>query len=89
MGGKVATNSPEKAVFVFLFTPLNPSCSAMQDEDFEEMLSAAQAMETQYSHLFDKVLVNGDLSTAFAELRLALRKVEVEAQWVPISWTHS
>lgn len=62
---------------------------AVQDEDFEEMLRTAQAMESQYSHLFDKVIVNTDLSTAFGELRLALRKVEVEAQWVPISWTHS
>lgn len=61
----------------------------MQDEDFEEMLRTSQAMESQYSHLFDKVIVNGDLSAAFAELRLALRKVEVEPQWVPISWTHS
>lgn len=65
------------------------SAKPFTDEDFEEMLSTAQAMESQYSHLFDKVIVNTDLSTAFGELRLALRKVEVEAQWVPISWTHS
>lgn len=59
------------------------------DEDFQEMVRTAQAMETQYSHLFDKVIVNDDLSAAFGELRLALRKVEMETHWVPVGWTHS
>lgn len=53
------------------------------------MVRTGQTMEIQYSHLFDKVIVNDNLSTAFGELRLALRKVEVDAQWVPVSWTHS
>ncbi|KAG7525254.1 MAGUK p55 subfamily member 7 isoform X1 [Solea senegalensis] len=59
------------------------------EEDFQEMLSTAQSMENQYGHLFDKVIVNDDLSAAFSELRLALRKVEMETHWVPVSWTHS
>ncbi|XP_058485113.1 MAGUK p55 subfamily member 7 isoform X1 [Solea solea] len=59
------------------------------EEDFQEMLSTAQSMENQYGHLFDKVIVNDDLSAAFGELRLALRKVEMETHWVPVSWTHS
>ncbi|XP_051796359.1 MAGUK p55 subfamily member 7 isoform X1 [Acanthochromis polyacanthus] len=59
------------------------------EEDFQEMLSTAQTMETQYGHLFEKVIVNDDLSAAFSELRLALKKVEMETHWVPVSWTHS
>ncbi|KAM6971388.1 MAGUK p55 subfamily member 7 isoform 1-T2 [Tautogolabrus adspersus] len=59
------------------------------EEDFEEMVRTAQTMESQYGHLFEKVIVNDDLSTAFGELRLALKKVEMETHWVPVSWTHS
>lgn len=59
------------------------------EEDFQEMVRTAQQMEAQYGHLFEKVIVNDDLSAAFSELRLALRRIETEAHWVPISWTHS
>lgn len=60
-----------------------------QEEDFQEMIVASQQMESQYGHLFDKVIVNDDLATAFGELKQALRKVETETHWVPVSWTHS
>lgn len=71
-----------------LFVSSLLSCS-LQEEDFQEMLRTAQLMETQYGHLFEKVIVNDDLTTAFSELRLALKKVEMETHWVPVSWTHS
>lgn len=53
------------------------------------MIGAAQLTENQYGHLFDLVIVNDDLAAAFGELRQALRKVEMETHWVPVSWTHS
>ncbi|KAF6723997.1 MAGUK p55 subfamily member 7 [Oryzias melastigma] len=59
------------------------------EEDFLEMVNTAQVMEMQYGHLFEKVIVNDDLSTAFSELRSAVKKVETETHWVPVSWTHS
>ncbi|KAK7122680.1 hypothetical protein R3I94_019699 [Phoxinus phoxinus] len=65
------------------------SSKPFSDEDFQEMISASQMMENQYGHLFEKVIVNDDLTVAFSELKQALRKVEIEAHWVPISWTHS
>ncbi|XP_068604311.1 LOW QUALITY PROTEIN: MAGUK p55 subfamily member 7 [Brachionichthys hirsutus] len=65
------------------------TAKSFTEEDFQEMVRSAQAMENQYGHLFEKVIVNDDLSTAFGELRLALRKVEMETHWVPVSWTHS
>ncbi|XP_075994145.1 MAGUK p55 subfamily member 7-like [Genypterus blacodes] len=65
------------------------SAKSFTEEDFQEMVEAAQTMENHYGHLFEKVIVNDDLAAAFSELRLALKKVEMETQWVPISWTHS
>ncbi|KAB5555850.1 hypothetical protein PHYPO_G00038910 [Pangasianodon hypophthalmus] len=65
------------------------SSKPLTDEDFQEMISAAQLMENQYSHVFDLVIVNDDLESAFSELKQALRKVETETHWVPVSWTHS
>ncbi|XP_035269569.1 MAGUK p55 subfamily member 7 isoform X2 [Anguilla anguilla] len=65
------------------------SAKPFTEEDFQEMITSAQAMESQYGHLFDKVIVNDDLTAAFSELKMALKKVETETQWVPIIWTHS
>uniref|UniRef100_A0A3Q3MJR4 MAGUK p55 scaffold protein 7a n=1 Tax=Mastacembelus armatus TaxID=205130 RepID=A0A3Q3MJR4_9TELE len=65
------------------------SSKPFTEDDFQVMVSTAETMETQYGHLFEKILVNDDLSEAFAELRLALKKVETETQWVPVSWTQS
>ncbi|XP_016406397.1 MAGUK p55 subfamily member 7 isoform X2 [Sinocyclocheilus rhinocerous] len=65
------------------------SSKPFSEEDFQEMISAAQMMENQYGHLFEKVIVNDDLTIAFNELKQALRKVETDTQWVPVSWTHS
>ncbi|XP_029313625.1 MAGUK p55 subfamily member 7 isoform X1 [Cottoperca gobio] len=65
------------------------SAKPFTEEDFEEMLKSAQMLETQHGHLFEKVIVNDDLSAAFSEMRLALKKVETETHWVPVSWTHS
>uniref|UniRef100_A0A673NQX9 MAGUK p55 subfamily member 7-like n=1 Tax=Sinocyclocheilus rhinocerous TaxID=307959 RepID=A0A673NQX9_9TELE len=65
------------------------SSNPFSEEDFQEMISTAHMMENQYGHLFEKVIVNDDLTIAFNELKQALRKVETEAHWVPVSWTHS
>lgn len=78
-------------LFVFFtsvfFSSLLPR--TLQEEDFQEMARTAEMMENQYGHLFEKIIVNDDLSAAFSELRLALKRVEVETHWVPVSWTHS
>lgn len=59
------------------------------EDDFQEMLRTSQLMEAQYGHLFEKVIVNDDLSAAYSELRLALNRIENDIHWVPVSWTHS
>uniref|UniRef100_A0A3B3XH04 Membrane protein, palmitoylated 7b (MAGUK p55 subfamily member 7) n=1 Tax=Poecilia mexicana TaxID=48701 RepID=A0A3B3XH04_9TELE len=65
------------------------SARPFTEEDFQEMLNTAEMMESQYGHLFEKVIVNDDLTTAFSELQSALKRVETGTHWVPVSWTHS
>ncbi|KAJ8395029.1 hypothetical protein AAFF_G00039800 [Aldrovandia affinis] len=65
------------------------SAKSFSEEDFQEMVNSAQTMESQYGHLFEKVVVNDDLTAAFSEIKMALKKVETETDWVPISWMHS
>ncbi|XP_045714014.1 MAGUK p55 subfamily member 7 isoform X3 [Phyllostomus hastatus] len=59
------------------------------EEDFQEMIKSAQIMESQYGHLFDKIIVNDDLTMAFKELKTTFDKLETETHWVPVSWLHS
>ncbi|XP_005617121.1 MAGUK p55 subfamily member 7 isoform X6 [Canis lupus baileyi] len=59
------------------------------EEDFQDMIKSAQIMENQYGHLFDKIIVNDDLTVAFNELKTTFDKLETEAHWVPVSWLHS
>ncbi|XP_055485368.1 MAGUK p55 subfamily member 7 isoform X2 [Psammomys obesus] len=59
------------------------------EEDFQEMIKSAQIMENQYGHLFDKVIVNDDLTVAFNELKTTFDKLETDTHWVPVSWLHS
>ncbi|KAF7705656.1 MAGUK p55 subfamily member 7 [Silurus meridionalis] len=65
------------------------SSRPLTDEDFQETITSAQQMEDQYGHLFDLVIVNDELARAFGELSQALKKVETEMHWVPVSWTQS
>ncbi|XP_072268777.1 MAGUK p55 subfamily member 7 [Pyxicephalus adspersus] len=59
------------------------------DEDFEEMIRSAQLMEAQYSHYFDKIIINDELTTAHNELKSTLDRLERDSFWVPVSWLHS
>uniref|UniRef100_A0A8C4UQA6 MAGUK p55 subfamily member 7 n=1 Tax=Falco tinnunculus TaxID=100819 RepID=A0A8C4UQA6_FALTI len=59
------------------------------EEDFQEMIKSAHVMESQYGHLFDKVIVNDDLATAYSELKTTFDRLETETFWVPVSWLHS
>lgn len=61
-----------------------------QEADFEDMIDLAENMERQYGHLFDKVIVNGDIASAFRELRSDLEKIqEARVQWVSTEWSFS
>ncbi|XP_062408334.1 MAGUK p55 subfamily member 7-like [Sardina pilchardus] len=58
----------------------------LTEEDFEDMIASAHAMETQHGHLVEVVIVNDDLALAFTELRDALARMEKESQWIPAAW---
>lgn len=61
-----------------------------QEEDFEDMIDQAETMESQFGHLFDKVIVNGDIAVAFRELKADLERLEqAEVQWIPAEWVCS
>ncbi|XP_067108970.1 MAGUK p55 subfamily member 7-like [Osmerus mordax] len=59
------------------------------EEDFQDMIGSAVTMETQYGHLFEKVVVNGDVAMAFTELRVELGKMGKENQWIPVGWNRT
>ncbi|KAM4727531.1 MAGUK p55 subfamily member 7-like [Anableps anableps] len=60
------------------------------EEDFEDMIDQAEILDSQYGHLFDKVLVNGDIAVAFREMKADLEKIDKqEVQWVPAAWMRS
>ncbi|XP_069939986.1 MAGUK p55 subfamily member 7 isoform X6 [Cherax quadricarinatus] len=56
------------------------------EDEFKDMLKAAARIEFHYSHWFDEVIVNDELSSAFERLVAAVNKVETEPLWVPASW---
>ncbi|XP_031721239.1 MAGUK p55 subfamily member 7-like [Anarrhichthys ocellatus] len=63
------------------------SVRIFSEEDLEDMINLAETIESQCGHLFDKVIVNGDIAVAFRELKVDLEKMEeVEVQWIPAKW---
>ncbi|XP_041659539.1 MAGUK p55 subfamily member 7-like [Cheilinus undulatus] len=63
------------------------SMRIFSEEDFEDMIDSAETMENQCGHLFDKVIINGDIALAFRELKADLKRVEEEdVQWIPAEW---
>lgn len=50
------------------------------------MKSSAEKMEDCYGHWVDYVLVKEEPASAVAELQLLLERVQMEPQWVPLSW---
>ncbi len=62
------------------------SSRGFTDDELAEMIRSGQRIELHYGHLFDDVIVNGDLSTAFEQLLVVARKIDTQSQWVPVSW---
>jgi hypothetical protein len=62
------------------------SSRGFTDDELAEMIRSGQRIELHYGHLFDDVIVNGDLSTAFEQLLVVARKLDAQSQWVPVSW---
>ncbi|XP_065570489.1 MAGUK p55 subfamily member 7-like isoform X1 [Artemia franciscana] len=56
------------------------------DDEFRDMIRSGERIEFHYSHWFDEIIVNSDLSDAFDHLLRAVTRVESEPLWVPSSW---
>ncbi|XP_024084088.1 MAGUK p55 subfamily member 7 isoform X4 [Cimex lectularius] len=59
---------------------------AFTDEELAAMIHRGERIEFMFSHLFDDIIVNSDLSAAFETLIRIAIAVETEPQWVPASW---
>lgn len=61
-----------------------------QEEDFQDMIDLAETMENQFGHMFDKVIVNGDVAVAFGELKADLERLgQAAVEWIPAEWVCS
>uniref|UniRef100_A0A671UMZ1 MAGUK p55 scaffold protein 3 n=1 Tax=Sparus aurata TaxID=8175 RepID=A0A671UMZ1_SPAAU len=59
------------------------------EDDLQEIKQSAERMDECYGHWVDYVLVKEDPASALAELQAVLERVQVEPQWVPVSWLRS
>jgi hypothetical protein len=50
------------------------------------MIQAGDKIEHLYGHWFDMTIVNEELTAAFEHLVKAVRRLDQDAQWVPVSW---
>ncbi|KAM7284164.1 MAGUK p55 subfamily member 7 isoform X3 [Ixodes scapularis] len=63
------------------------NCSrGFTDDEFHDILYLGHKMDFLYGHMFDRTIVNEELSHAFHELMTVLKEIEAEPQWVPASW---
>ncbi|CAB4065525.1 MAGUK p55 subfamily member 4,MAGUK p55 subfamily member 7 [Lepeophtheirus salmonis] len=62
------------------------SSRAFTDEEFVTMIRLGQKVESHYGHWIDLTIVNEDLNEAFEQLVKAIRRLDQDAHWVPVSW---
>ncbi|QQP57276.1 Uncharacterized protein FKW44_002203 [Caligus rogercresseyi] len=62
------------------------SSRAFTDEEFVSMIRLGEKIESNYGHWIDLTIVNEDLNEAFEQLVKAIRRLDQDAHWVPVSW---
>lgn len=62
------------------------SLCSWQDSELKRTVDESERIKRAYGHYFDLCIVNDGLEAAFRSLRLALEKLLMEQQWVPVSW---
>ncbi|XP_078135421.1 MAGUK p55 subfamily member 3 [Sander vitreus] len=63
--------------------------SGITEDGLQEMKQSAEQMDKCYGPWVDYVLVKEDTVSALAELQVVLERVQMERQWVPVSWVRS
>ncbi|XP_049418657.1 MAGUK p55 subfamily member 3-like isoform X1 [Epinephelus fuscoguttatus] len=63
--------------------------SGITEDDLQEIKQSAERMDECYGPWVDYILVKEDPVSALAELQVLLERVQMERQWVPVSWVRS
>uniref|UniRef100_A0A8D3BNQ1 MAGUK p55 scaffold protein 2b n=1 Tax=Scophthalmus maximus TaxID=52904 RepID=A0A8D3BNQ1_SCOMX len=58
----------------------------LTDSELKRTVDESERIKRAYGHYFDLCIINDGLEAAFRSLRLALEKLSMEQQWVPVSW---
>ncbi|KAM8877835.1 MAGUK p55 subfamily member 3-like [Synchiropus picturatus] len=61
----------------------------VSEDELQEMKQSAERIDQNFGHWVDYVLVKEDAASAIAELQSVLGQVQVEPQWVPVSWVRT
>uniref|UniRef100_A0A8D3B8C2 MAGUK p55 scaffold protein 3b n=1 Tax=Scophthalmus maximus TaxID=52904 RepID=A0A8D3B8C2_SCOMX len=69
--------------------PLGSSSSLSLSDELQDIKQSVERTLEGYGHWMDYVLVKEDPVSALAELQVVLERVQMEPQWVPVSWVRS
>ncbi|KAG9346286.1 hypothetical protein JZ751_008111 [Albula glossodonta] len=58
----------------------------MTDTELKRTVDESGRILRAYGHYFDLTIVNDNLEGAFRSLKVALERLGIEHQWVPVSW---
>ncbi|GAB1609587.1 MAGUK p55 subfamily member 5-like isoform X2, partial [Argonauta hians] len=94
---KILKHSDLKPYVVFIRPPnletlrinLMEQQQQLTESQLKEIIERAREMEEVYGHYFDYIIVNSKQSKAYEELLAEINRLEVEPQWVPVSWLDS
>uniref|UniRef100_A0A671UMP6 MAGUK p55 scaffold protein 3 n=1 Tax=Sparus aurata TaxID=8175 RepID=A0A671UMP6_SPAAU len=78
-----------KPYVIFVRPRIYDKTTSSWEDDLQEIKQSAERMDECYGHWVDYVLVKEDPASALAELQAVLERVQVEPQWVPVSWLRS
>ncbi|XP_076324252.1 peripheral plasma membrane protein CASK-like [Tachypleus tridentatus] len=67
-----------------------PSLSTMNDADgsLERLAKESELLCQSYGHFFDLTVVNNNIDETIRTLEMAMEKINVTPQWVPVSWVY-
>ncbi|XP_071248201.1 MAGUK p55 subfamily member 2b isoform X2 [Salvelinus alpinus] len=58
----------------------------LTDSELKRTVDESERIQRAYGHYFDLNIINDSLEGAFCGLKMALERLGLEQQWVPVSW---
>lgn len=91
---KVLKASDLKPFFIFIAPPNIESLKQFKakqgtkftDETLKAIIQETREIEDRFGHYFDEVIIITDIDRAYEELLSVINRLEVQPQWVPMSW---